>query len=40
MPQLEGVRGLQYLREDLNERAILRSDGKVRELIVEGLVVQ
>jgi flagellar protein FliL len=40
LPQLEGVRGLQYLREDLNERAKVRSGGKVRELIIETLVVQ
>jgi len=40
VPQLEGVRGLQYLREDLNERATVRSGGKVRELIIETLVVQ
>jgi flagellar FliL protein len=40
LTQLEGVRGLQYLREDLNERAKVRSNGKVRELIIETLVVQ
>jgi flagellar FliL protein len=40
LPQLEGARGLQYLREDLNERANLRSSGKVKELIIETLVVQ
>ena len=38
--QIEGARGLQYLREDLNERATIRSGGKVRELILETLVVQ
>jgi flagellar FliL protein len=38
--QIEGARGLQYLREDLNERATIRSGGKVRELIIETLVVQ
>ncbi|MGM4921146.1 flagellar basal body-associated FliL family protein [Tardiphaga sp. 813_E8_N1_3] len=38
--QIEGARGLQYLREDLNERALMRSSGKVRELIIETLVVQ
>jgi flagellar FliL protein len=38
--QIEGARGLQYLREDLNERAAIRSNGKVRELIIETLVVQ
>jgi flagellar FliL protein len=38
--QFEGASGLQHLREDLNDRAKTRSDGKVRELIVESLVVQ
>ena len=38
--QIEGARGLQYLREDLTERAAIRSSGKVRELIIETLVVQ
>ena len=38
--QIEGARGLQYLREDLNERAAVRSRGKVHELIIETLVVQ
>jgi flagellar FliL protein len=38
--QIEGARGLQHLREDLNERATVRSNGKVRELIIETLVVQ
>jgi flagellar FliL protein len=40
LAQLEGSRGLQFLREDLNERANLRSPGKVKELILETLVVQ
>lgn len=40
LPQIEGARGLQYLREDLNERASVRSRGKVRELILETVVVQ
>lgn len=38
--QIEGPSGLQHLREDLNERVALRSNGKVRELIIETLVVQ
>jgi len=38
--QIEGASGLQHLREDLNERVVLRSGGKVRELIVETLVLQ
>ena len=38
--QFEGARGLQHLRDDLTERANVRSSGKVRELIIETLVVQ
>lgn len=38
--QLEGARGLQHLRDDLTERANIRSSGKVRELIIETLVIQ
>jgi flagellar protein FliL len=38
--QFEGARGLQHLRDDLTERAHVRSSGKVRELIIETLVIQ
>nr|WP_225126167.1 flagellar basal body-associated FliL family protein [Bradyrhizobium sp. IC3123] len=38
--QFEGSRGLQHLRDDLTERANIRSSGKVRELIIETLVIQ
>lgn len=38
--QIEGASGLQHLREDLEDRAKIRSEGRVRELIVETLVVQ
>ncbi|WP_306235231.1 flagellar basal body-associated FliL family protein [Bradyrhizobium sp. Bra64] len=38
--QFEGARGLQHLRDDLIERANIRSSGKVRELIIETLVIQ
>ena len=38
--QFEGARGLQHLRDDLTERASVRSSGKVRELIIETLVIQ
>jgi flagellar protein FliL len=38
--QFEGARGLQHLRDDLTERATIRSSGKVRELIIETLVIQ
>ena len=38
--QFERVHGLQHLRDDLTERANVRSSGKVRELIIETLVIQ
>ena len=40
LTQIGGASGLQHLREDLSERAQIRSDGRVRELIIEALVVQ
>jgi len=40
LPQLPGASGLHHLREDLNERAAIRSKGRVREVIVQGLVLQ
>ena len=40
LSQLSGPSALQNLREDLNERAKLRVDGKLVELLIESLVVQ
>ena len=40
LAQLEGATGLHNLREDLNERASIRSDGKIKELLLKTLVVQ
>ncbi|MFD2248817.1 flagellar FliL protein [Pseudochelatococcus lubricantis] len=40
LAQLQGPAGLQNLREDLNDRAAIRSGGKVREFILETMVVQ
>jgi flagellar FliL protein len=40
LAQLEGPSALQHLREDLNERAGLRTGGQVSELIIQTLVVQ
>ncbi len=40
LAQIGGASGLQHLREDLNERASIRSGGLVRELILQTLVVQ
>ena len=40
LKQLEGPVGLQAIREDLDERAAIRSQGRVRELVLRTLVVQ
>jgi|EndMetStandDraft_5_1072996.scaffolds.fasta_scaffold171769_2 flagellar protein FliL len=40
LEQIEGPSGFQHLREDLNDRVRIRSQGKVRELLIEALVVQ
>ena len=37
---IEGPDGLRRLQEELNERAHIRSEGLVHELIVESMVVQ
>lgn len=40
LSQLEGPSALQHLREDINDRAGVRSEGKVAEVIIQSLVVQ
>ncbi|WP_234053953.1 MULTISPECIES: flagellar basal body-associated protein FliL [unclassified Xanthobacter] len=40
LSQLEGPSALQQLREDLNDRASTRTEGKITELVLETLVVQ
>lgn len=40
LAQLEGPSGFLHLREDLNERARIRSAGKVRELVIQSLVLE
>jgi len=40
MGQIEGANGFQNLREDLNERARVRSGGRVREIVIQSLVVE
>jgi len=37
---LEGASGLSALREELAERARLRSDGRVSEILIQGLIVE
>jgi flagellar FliL protein len=40
LAQIEGAHGFQNLREDLNDRARIRSEGKVREVIIQSLIVE
>jgi flagellar protein FliL len=40
LPEIQGPIGLANLRQDLNDRAVTRSGGKVSELILRTLVVQ
>ena len=40
LTQIQGPIGLQNLREDLNDRASTRSNGKIKELVIRTLVVQ
>lgn len=40
LAQLEGASGLLHLRDDLNERASIRSGGRVREFIIQTLAVE
>jgi flagellar FliL protein len=40
LAQIEGPSGLLHLHEDLNDRVAIRSGDRVRELIIETLVVQ
>jgi flagellar FliL protein len=40
LAQVEGPIGLENIRQDLNERAAIRSGGKVSELVIRTLVVQ
>ena len=40
LPQISGASGLKHLMEDLDERTAIRSEGRVRELIIQTLVIQ
>ncbi len=40
LQQIEGPRGFQYLRDDLQERVALRSQGKVSRLMLRTLVIE
>lgn len=38
--QLQGPSGFQSLREDLDERVRIRSEGKIKELIVQSMILE
>lgn len=40
LQQIEGPRGFQYLRDDLAERARLRSEGKVTDVLFRTFVIE
>jgi flagellar FliL protein len=40
LEQIEGPSGFQHLREDLNDRVRVRSNGKVSELVIQALVIE
>lgn len=40
MHQVEGPSGFQHLKADLRERAMIRSDGKVRDVLIRTLVYE
>jgi flagellar FliL protein len=40
LPQISGASGFQHLRDDLQERLAIRSEGRVNELVIQTLVIQ
>jgi flagellar FliL protein len=40
LAQIEGPSGFQHLREDLDDRARVRSEGKIRELVIQSFVIE
>ena len=38
--QIQGASGFQHLREDLNDRVRVRSGGKVRDLVIQSLIIE
>lgn len=38
--QIQGPSGLVHLREDINDRARIRFDGAIKEVIIESLIIQ
>lgn len=40
LAQIQGPSGFQSLREDLDERVRIRSEGKIKELIVQSMILE
>jgi flagellar FliL protein len=40
LAQIQGASGFQHLREDLSDRVRVRSGGKVRDLIIQTLIIE
>ena len=40
LPQVEGASGFQHLKEDLEERARIRSNGRVRKILIKTLLFE
>lgn len=40
LSQIEGSAGLNHLRDDINDRVRIRSEGKAQELVINGLVIE
>ena len=40
LAQIQGASGFQHLREDLNDRVRVRSGGKVRDLVIQSLIIE
>lgn len=40
LTEIQGAAGLQHLRQDLTDRVVTRSEGRVKKFIIRSLVVQ
>lgn len=40
LAQIQGASGLSHLREDINDRVMIRSENKAKELIINTLVIE
>jgi flagellar FliL protein len=40
LSQIQGASGFQHLREDLNDRVRVRSGGKIRDLVVQSMIIE